>query len=94
MRYSQVNNWYKVQEALSGLDGTSEAQVQTELLRHLSKHHIIGFELDKEQLTVNRSEEDALRWQFRSEDSAKRFILVIREWFKSQHAPIAADASS
>lgn len=91
MRYSQVNHWYKVEEALSGLDGTSRTEVQSELLKHVGGHHLTGFELDKQELTVSRKGNDPLRWVFRSPESAERFVATIREWFKSQNAELATD---
>lgn len=90
MRYSSVNHWYKIEEVLGGLDGTSSGEVQVQLLRHLGSGHISKLTLDGPKILVSPQEGDELSWSFRGPDAAKHFLDVVCEWFKAQGVAVPA----
>lgn len=84
MRYSSVNHWYKVQQALDGLENTSSLEVQQELLRHLSSSHIKKLRADGGTVSAEYVGGEAATWCFRNSDAANSFCLTVREWFTAQ----------
>ena len=88
MRYSSVNYWYRVQEVLDGLEGTSAHDVQIELLRHLSSSHIRKFTVDGGTVSAHPIQGDPMLWKFRTNDAAESFVQVVCDWFKTQHVHV------
>jgi hypothetical protein len=90
MRYSSVNNWYKIQEVLDGLEGTAEHDVKVELLKHLGEGHITHLTQDASNVQVQFKSGDPVTWGFRSRDAAQNFLSTVREWYGSQSVAVPA----
>lgn len=90
MRYSSVNHWYKIQQVLDGLEGTSSDEVQRQLLQHLGKSHIQRMACDGGTVSVHFTEGETTDWVFRTASAAESFCEVVREWFTSQKVVVPA----
>lgn len=90
MRYSAVNHWYKVQEVLGGLEGTSAGSVQMELLKHLGSGHIRSFDKDGSKLKVSVEAGDPLVWSFTSPDAVESFVATVCDWCGTQRVSVPA----
>ncbi|MFY9232972.1 MAG: hypothetical protein WAO58_00765 [Fimbriimonadaceae bacterium] len=93
MRYSSINHWYKIEEVLGGLEGTSSTEVQVQLLKHLSSGHIKKFKREGAVLQACPAKGDPMGWNFRSPEAAEHFLKVVCEWFKSQGVLVPSSKS-
>lgn len=88
MRSSADSQWYKIDEALDGLQGTSKLAVRAELLRHLGSKHIQRFKQDGCVLTACFDDRADLEWTFSSASSLDRFVVIVSDWFRSQKVAV------